>query len=59
MMSGEKYDVLVCGAGGFIGGHLVGELKHGGGAVRIRAVDFNRWQNGISAATASRISSSI
>jgi nucleoside-diphosphate-sugar epimerase len=30
--------ILVCGAGGFIGGHLVGELLKEGGA-RVRAVD--------------------
>jgi nucleoside-diphosphate-sugar epimerase len=36
--------VVVCGAGGFIGGHLVGELLHRG--ARVRAVDLKppgRW----------------
>jgi nucleoside-diphosphate-sugar epimerase len=43
-MAAEK-TILVCGAGGFIGGHLVADLRRRGG-VRIRAVDikpFPEW----------------
>ena len=35
MITGQK--VVVCGAGGFIGGHLVKSLKAGGARV------FERW----------------
>jgi nucleoside-diphosphate-sugar epimerase len=41
----ERYDVVVCGGGGFIGGHLVGELRRRGEG-QIRAVDIkplDRW----------------
>jgi len=38
-MNDHHYDIVVCGAGGFIGGHLVAELRHlGAGA--LRAVDI-------------------
>jgi GDP-D-mannose 3', 5'-epimerase len=43
-MAAEK-TILICGAGGFIGGHLVAELRRRDG-VRVRAVDikpFGEW----------------
>lgn len=38
-MKHNACDILVCGAGGFIGGHLVAALR-GGESLRIRAVDL-------------------
>jgi len=54
----EGQRIVVCGAGGFIGGHLVKHLK-ANGALEIRAVDIKPWISGTKRPRMSRTSRSI